>query len=103
MSKRRRKSSRKKSIWERLFRNKYFLAFLGFAVWMVFFDRNDLPTQVKLDRAINELEGDKEYYREKIAEIKVAQKTVESDKEKFAREKYFLTQPKEDVFIIVKE
>lgn len=99
----RRKKSRKQPFWEKLFRNYYFLAFFGFTVWMVFFDSHDLPTQVKLDQAINNLENDKAYYRNRIAEIKEAQKTVESDKEKFAREKYFLTQPKEDVFIIVKE
>jgi len=63
MSRKRRRSKKKRSVWENLFRNKYFLAFFGFAIWMVFFDRNDLPTQVKLDQAINELEGDKNYYR----------------------------------------
>ena len=99
---RRRKKARR-PLAERLFRNKYFLVFLGFAVWMVFFDRHDLPTQVKLNRALMDLENDKAYYRDKIEETKTAKETVASDKGKYAREEYYMSQPKEEVFIIVKE
>ena len=57
-------------------RNKYFIATAAFLAWMVFFDRNDLATQLQTNPA-----------------------TLE----KYAREKYYMKRDNEDLFIITPE
>jgi len=74
-----------------------------FAIHMIFIDEQGLFTQLKLSKAIEELEGDKDYYKQEIIDLKKEKKWLASNKEKFAREKYYLSGPKEDVFIFVEE
>ena len=44
------------------FRNRYFLALVIFVGWLIFFDKHDVLTQWKLQRTVNKLEQDKDYY-----------------------------------------
>jgi cell division protein DivIC len=67
---------------------------------MVFIDKHDLWTQFKLSSTMSKLQEDRKYYEGKIDEIKADQKDIEMHKEKFAREKYFMSKSNEDVFII---
>lgn len=83
-----------------IFLNKYIVASMAFLVWMVFFDQNKLTNQIELTQEINELERNKEYYLEEIDVVKEARADLNSNLEKFAREKYFLKKKDEDVFII---
>jgi hypothetical protein len=39
-----------------VFANKYLVTGIAFAVWMLFFDRNDLPLQIHRLRELNKLE-----------------------------------------------
>ena len=39
-----------------LLRNKYFLAVLAFAVWMMFFDKNDMLSQYEYRTEVNKLQ-----------------------------------------------
>lgn len=90
----------------RLFGNFYFVSFLIFAVWVVFFDTNDLITQYYRQQRLKRLESEKSFYIQKSTEIKQDRRDLAQDAEaleKFAREKYFLKRPKEDVFIIITE
>lgn len=80
--------------------NRYYLALILFGVWMLFIDKHDLWTQFKLSTTMSKLKEDKKYYEAKIEEIKADQKDIEQHKEKFAREKYFMSRANEDVFII---
>ncbi len=79
---------------------------LVFFVWMLFFDQNDIISQVKLKNQLRELNKEKEYYKE---QIKITQSELENllnDNEKlerFAREKYLMKKPNEDLFVIVYE
>jgi hypothetical protein len=82
-------------------KNKYFLVTTLFVAWMVFFDKHDLLTMVYLEQTQNDLEVDKQYYKLKIKEAHEDRVDIEKDKEKFAREKYFLQKNDEDVFIMV--
>ena len=84
-------------------RNRYFLVLALFFAWMIFFDRHDLLTQWKLSKSVEKLERDKAYYTDKIVETKKNKKEIESNREKFAREKYFMHKANEDVFIIQKK
>ncbi|SRR5690606_29328144 len=85
-----------------IFLNKYIVATMAFLVWMVFFDQNKLTNQLQLSHEINELERNKEYYQEQIQVVREARKELNSNLERFAREKYYFKKSDEDVFIIEK-
>ncbi len=95
-------------IWKRLpkvVRNTYFLVGLGFLIWITCFDSDDWITQYQLWRKIKKLEGEKKYYLEQIELIKKDREellTNEELLEKFAREKYYMRKPSEDVYVLVK-
>jgi hypothetical protein len=81
-------------------RNKYFLVLVIFFAWMIFFDRHDFLTQFQLQRSVNKMEREKEEYTEKIEQAKKDRLDLEVNKEKFAREKYYMKKNNEDVFIM---
>lgn len=86
-----------------VFRNFYFVTGLCFLVWMLFLDSNDLISRFKLGAKLRALEGEKEYYQQKITEVEKDKKELTTNKElleKFAREKYLMKKEKEDLFII---
>jgi cell division protein FtsB len=80
--------------------NKFVLTSVIFLVWVTFFDKNRVITQIKLKNTVERLEGEREYYREKIAEAKLDRIDIEVNKEKYARERYFMHLPDEEVYII---
>lgn len=87
-------------------RNFYFLFTAFFVVWMLFLDSNDIFTQLRLNRKLNELEQQKVYYLEKIEEVRQDREELLSDLElleKFARERYMMKKPSEDLYIIVEK
>ena len=84
-------------------RNRYFLVLVLFFAWMVFFDKHDLLTQFKLANSVERLKEDKAYFTEKIKQAKKDKAKIESNREKFAREKYYMHKADEDVFIIVED
>ncbi len=85
------------------FRNPFFLILTVFACWMVFFDKHDILTQIQLQRTVNQLESDEVEYREKIKQAQQDRQDLEQNKEKFAREQYYMKQNDEDVFVIEKK
>ncbi len=93
-------------LWNKLpgpLRNRYFFALLCFFALMVFFDKHDILTQIRLQRMVNKLEEDKAYYTKKIEEAKQERLDMDANKERFARERYYMKQQDEDVYIIVEE
>lgn len=84
-------------------RNRYVLVLLVFVAYMVFFDRHDPLTQFQLQRMVRQLEADRVYYLEKIAEEEREMADMQANQERFARERYFMQRANEDVFIIVDE
>ncbi len=90
----------------RFTRNFYFLTGSFFFLWILFIDNNDLITQVQLQQKLNSLENEKEYYQEKIADVRAERQELLSNDElleKFAREKYLMKKESEDLFIIVEK
>ncbi len=88
----------------KFFRNYYFITTAMFLVWMLFFDSNDFVTQFQMSRQLSEKLEDKQYYLDKIEEVQKDRKELLSNPElleKFAREKYLMKRPNEEVFIIV--
>ena len=87
-------------------RNIYVLTALGYLCWMLFLDANNIPNQLKTKVKLVRLENEKEYYEQKIEEVKQDREELLSDPElleKFAREKYLMRKPKEDVYVLVEE
>ena len=87
-------------------KNKFIFAFLMFLVWMLFFDRNDIISQIGLKNKLDQMKEDKLYYMEEIEKNKTdLQELITNPKtlEKFAREKYLMKKDDEDVFVLVYE
>lgn len=88
------------------FRNFYIVTGLIFLVWMLFLDSNDFLSRYKLTSKLRSLEGEKEYYLEKIEEVEKDREELMGTRElleKFAREKYLMKKETEDIFIVVEE
>ena len=84
-------------------RNRYFLVLVLFFAWMIFFDKHDVLTQWNLQKTVNQLEEEKDFYNQQIEVAEKQRLQLELNKEKIAREKYYMKRPGEDVFIIVDE
>lgn len=85
-------------------RSFYFYVGMGFLVWMFVFDANDFVRQYDMYAKLRELEGERKYYLDNIAIVKKERAELLSSPElleKFAREKYIMKRPGEDVFILV--
>ena len=94
-----------KKIWF-ILRNKYVLSFIGLAVWIFFFDRYDMLSQIEMSKNLRQLESEKQYYILEIAHNKLDKMELSTNKsflEKFAREKYLMHKPNEEVFVFVEE
>lgn len=87
-------------------KNKYLLTITGLSVWVIFFDKNDLSTQISLRKEVKQLEEERNYYAHEIADITSDIRELTSNPktlEKFAREKYLMKRDNEDIFVIVEE
>jgi len=84
------------------FRNIFLLIFVGFAIWMVFFDANSLLIHNELNEDISDLENEKQYYRNEIEKDNKAIKELSTEEgiERIAREKYYMKKENEDIYII---
>jgi cell division protein DivIC len=96
-------------IWNKIFpffKNKYILTFTVFAVWISFFDQNNLIDRVSDVRKLHQLEKQKEYFAKKIEDDTRRMKELLSDKddlEKFAREQYLMKKKDEEVYVVMEE
>ncbi|NJC27400.1 FtsB family cell division protein [Neolewinella antarctica] len=82
-------------------RNRYFIALVLFTAWMVFFDRHDVLTQFQLRSTVDRLENELHAFDGKIDRAEAEKQDMESNRERFARESYYMQKDDEDVFIIV--
>lgn len=81
------------------------LIIVGFGIWMIFFDTNSYLIHRELDKEIEGLENNAEFYQKEIDHDKSFMKKMEdsNEMEKFAREKYYLKKENEDIYIIEHE
>jgi len=85
-------------------KNKYIITSVFLIVWVLFFDKNDLRTLMKMKKEVSQLEEEKNYYTREIAKItfELSELTTNTPAlEKFAREKYLMKKDNEDLFVIV--
>lgn len=89
--------------WPPILKNKYALVMIGFFVYLLFFDSNDLPSQIKFNQRLAKLNKQTKYLKQQIdesrSEYEATFSTVEQ-MEKFAREEYLMKKADEDLFVI---
>ena len=79
--------------------NKYSVSAGLFVIWMSFFDKHNVFTQWNLCNSVRQLEASIDDYEKQLSEAEAAHRDLMNNKEKFAREKYMMHGPDEDVFI----
>jgi len=84
-------------------RNKFFIAFSAFAVWMLFFDERDVFTMRHHRQELRELQRSEKYYTDQINKEKTELEKLQNNPatlEKYAREKYYMKRDNEDLFLV---
>ncbi len=84
-------------------KNRYFVVLVLFFAWMIFVDKHNVLVQWRLQKTLNTLEEDIAFYKEKVKEAEQMRYDLEINKEKLARERYYMKRNNEDVFIIIKD
>jgi len=86
-------------------KNKYFIALLCFAVWMLFIDRNSVIDQIQMSFELRGIQKEKQYYKNEIAILQAQEQELTNtySLEKIAREKYFMKRDNEDIFLILEK
>ena len=96
------KKSYKDKSWFKFISNKYVWVLLFFSTWMLFLDNYSYFDHRILDKQINELEVNKNYYQEEIKkdQANIKQLNNPEQTEKYAREKYYMKKDSEDIYVI---
>ena len=82
--------------------NRYVIVLAFFTVWMLFLDNTSYMEHHILNKQLDELEDNKNYYNIEILKDKQSIKNLKnpSQIEKYAREVYFMKRDSEDIYII---
>jgi len=86
-------------------RNKFFIAFAAFTIWMLFFDERDVFTMSHHRQELRALQQSKKYYTEQINKERAELESLKNNPatlEKYAREKYYMKRDNEDIYLIPK-
>lgn len=91
-----------KNLTIKFLKNSYVIIIIIFVIWMIFFDSNSILVHNELNNDINDLNNQKEYYKNEIERdnIELNQIKTDSGLEKYAREKLFMKRDNEEIFII---
>jgi len=84
-------------------RKFYTATFVVWLVWILFLDNNNLKVVISNRIKMKELEKEKGILEEKIKQVKRERNEVFGNPkmlEKWAREKYLMRKPNEDVYVI---
>ena len=88
----------------RLIRNRYAAVLLVFLVWIFLFDTNNLLVQFERKKELNDLKSDIQFLKETIEEDKETVTLLDDPQEleEYARVKYKMKRPDEDIYIITR-
>ncbi len=89
-----------------LLKSLYLITFIFWVVWIAVLDNNNISVVLSNKMKMHELENEREILLEKIVNVKRERNEVFGNPkmlEKWAREKYMMRKPNEDVYIIVDE
>ncbi|MBL7765288.1 MAG: septum formation initiator family protein [Chitinophagaceae bacterium] len=85
-----------------ILKNKYFLATVVFLVWIFFFTQYDIVSQYRQHEELKVMKEKIKYLEQEVSRLESEQKAIKTDSavlEKYAREKYYMKTPHEDVFV----
>lgn len=82
--------------------NRYVLVIIFVGIWMLFLDNYSYFEKGILEKKIEELENNKQYYLNEKRKDSAAIKQLNNpdQTEKYAREKYYMKRENEDIYII---
>lgn len=83
--------------------NRYIITIVLFIVWLVFFDENNLVSQLQARGELNKLRAEKKYFSDKIDDYTFQLNALDTDPgfvEKYAREHYYFSKENEDIFVV---
>lgn len=86
-------------------KNKYVIASVVFLLLLLFFDRNDIFTQMQRKKELNKILASQEFYRKEIDSTKQKLeelRTNPSALEHYAREELYMRKDSEDIFVLEK-
>ena len=86
-----------------IFYNKYLITGIAFVIWMMFFDRNDFPSQIRRYRELNKMEQNQKNMSLLISKTQKELELLKTNPEtleKYAREKYMMKKENEDLYIV---
>ncbi len=84
--------------------NKYFITIVGFLLWMTLFDSTSYLVINDLNKEIDKYETQLDYYQTEYKKNDTFYKKLmnnKDEKQKYARENYFMRKPDEEIFILV--
>ena len=87
----------------RVFSNFYVLVGAMALVWMLFFDRYNVFSQLRQRSKVNKLEEELRYSvneKARIENLGIMDENNMEELERYARERYFMKKPGEDLFIV---
>lgn len=84
------------------FKNVFLLILIVFSIWMLFFDSNSWFIHHELNKDIDKLEEEKEYYQNEIKKDnkEIKKLSTEEGLEKFGRETYNMKKDGEEIYLI---
>jgi hypothetical protein len=88
----------------KFFINKYFLTTVAFFVWLVFFDNNNILTNMRTRDKLNVLKKEKKFYIDEVKKDSILVQKLLYDTlelEKYARERYLMKKDNEDVYLVI--
>ena len=83
--------------------NKYLLTLVFFCGWLLFFDKNNVIAQWKLQTKVDELKTRRHFYTTQmvVVQTQIEELLANPQKlEKYAREQYRMKRDNEDIFVI---
>ena len=89
---------------QKYFLNKYFITVFLFLIWMIFFDQTSWLVVKELNKDIANYEQELAYYKSEYHKNDAFYKKLmnnKAEREKFARENYFMKKKNEEIFIVV--
>jgi cell division protein FtsB len=89
-----------------LLTNRYTLILLAFALWMAFFDQNNMMRQLKLSKELDVARQQEQFFENEITNDSLAVFQLQNDLkvvEKFGRENYNMKKDDETIFLIVRD
>jgi cell division protein DivIC len=84
-------------------KNKYVLTTLVLGSWVMFFSNGSLLDIIQTESKISELEKEAKKYKNEIEINKTELQEFQKTKERYAREKYYMKEDNEEVFVIQKK